>query len=505
MNERIADIVIPHHDRHDHLKNCLDLIDNSLFYIHIESGGSFAENCNRGASKAITDNIIFLNDDTLPTNEDLKALCDIKADIVGVAQKIPHVYAKTKEIFYGINFDRDSKKGIKGVYATCIEDALIPCGVTFLVKKDVWKKLDGFDERFINGGEDSDIGLRALKLGLNIKFYANPITHIHSQSKGRLKHSKQNAELLNKLWDNEETRHMIFGKKALVTNNHLDRFGGSETFTYTMVKELERLGYEVDVFTLTKEMKGMAEKLKDNLVETPKSNYDVIFVNHNTCLDQLADVKGKKIFTSHGIYPRIEQVKDGADKYVAISKEVKQHISNLGKESTYILNGIDLERFRVRKLIRKTAKKVLSLCQGEEANFMIKKACKELGLELVVFQELGERVFNIEKHINEADIVFTLGRGVYEAMACGRDVIVFDSRSYQVDTNLADGRVANNFNEMVECNCSGRKYKKVWEIKDIIEEIKGYKQENGADNREIAEKEFDIKNQVTKYLKLAHE
>lgn len=495
---RIADIVIPHHNRHDRLKECLENIDNSLFYIHIESGGSFAENCNRGAEKAITDNIIILNDDTIPNNEDLKNLCDIKADIVGVAQKIP----TANDVFYGIKFINTKKHELKGDYATEINKAVIPCGVCFLAKKKAWRKLKGFDERFINGGEDSDFGIRALKEGMDIKFYQTPIHHYHSQSEGRLRYSKENQVLLNKLWNNNKTRKMLLKKRVLVTNNHLDRFGGSETFVYSMVKELERLGYKVDVLTLTTEIKGMALELKDNLIETPEDSYDIILINHNTCLEKIRNVTGYKVFTSHGIYPKIEQPIGGGDKYIAISEEVKQHMENLGFKSELIVNGIDCERFKPKKQIRVKPKKVLSLCQGEEANFMIKKACKKLKLELVVFQELNERIFDIEKHISDTDIVFTLGRGVYEAMACGRDVIIYDSRSYQVDSSLADGRVTkDNFKELVKNNCSGRRYMKKWDVDDIIEEIKGYKKKNGDDNREIALKELNIKDKVNQYIK----
>lgn len=36
---------------------------------------------------------------------------------------------------------------------------------------------------------------------------------------------------------------------VLVTNNYLQYLGGSETFTYTLVKEIQRREGDVDVFT----------------------------------------------------------------------------------------------------------------------------------------------------------------------------------------------------------------------------------------------------------------
>lgn len=286
--------------------------------------------------------------------------------------------------------------------------------------------------------------------------------------------------------------------KILLTNNHLDNIGGSETSIYAMTKELERQGDDVDVFTLTSAFTGIARKIKNNIVKKPKKDYDLILVNHNTCYEAIKDLNGYKIFTSHGIYPPVEQPVKGFDRYIAITEEVGLTMRNKGFENNVILNGIDCERFKPLKEINKKPQKVLSLCQGGEANKNIKKVCEILGLELVIFQDLKERVFEIEKHINNADIVFTLGRGAYESMACGRDVIIYDSRGYQ--ESLADGRITkHNFNEVVKHNCSGRRYKKKFVKYDIIEEINRYKKSNGKDNRNIALSKLSIKDKVKEY------
>jgi hypothetical protein len=492
--KRIADIVIPHHDRHDLLAQCLEKLDNSRFHIHIESGGTFAENCNKGAEKAQTDTIIFLNDDTVPDSDQLEEVAKMESDFVGIAQEIPGVDG----ILYGINFKITEGGELKGYYAKSVEDALIPCGVAFMIKKNAWDKLKGFNEKYRNGGEDSDIGIRAIKENLKIAFYEKPIKHHHSQSEGRLAYSKENQVLLNTLWNTKETRKMLFGKrKILVATNHLDRLGGSETFTYTMVKELQRLGHDVDVFTFTKDKVGVQAKL--DVVEKPKDKYDYIFINHNTCLMALQNIGGYKILTSHGKFPQIEQPEVGADKYVSISNEVKAHLKSLGFDSELILNGIDCERFKPKSKLKKTPKKVLSICQGEVANKNIEKACKDLEIK---FEKLDKTVWNVEDKINEADIVFSLGRGAYEAMACGRDVIIFDSRPY-MGFAMADGRVTkSSIDEIIKNNCSGRRYEKEWGVEDIKRTIKYYNPKNGEFNRQYALKNLNIRNQVDKYLNL---
>ena len=197
---KLADIIIPHHNRHDHLKNCLDKLDNKLFNIIIVSGGSFSENCNEGAKIARTDNLIFLNDDTLPDGEILKKMIDCDGDLTGVAQTIP----KHKIIFYGIGYKLKSSGYLEAGLTRKPEENHIPSGYCFKVKRKAWLELGGLDERFKNGGEDQDLGFRAIEKGYKIDYVLEPMTHYESQSEGRFTHGRDNEALLNKLWSKEK-------------------------------------------------------------------------------------------------------------------------------------------------------------------------------------------------------------------------------------------------------------------------------------------------------------
>ena len=84
---KLADIVIPHHNRHDLLKECLSRIDLARFNVIVCSGGTFAENCNRGARATITNTFLFLNDDTEPDSDVLETMGNFDCDLVGVAQE----------------------------------------------------------------------------------------------------------------------------------------------------------------------------------------------------------------------------------------------------------------------------------------------------------------------------------------------------------------------------------------------------------------------------------
>ncbi len=293
---------------------------------------------------------------------------------------------------------------------------------------------------------------------------------------------------------------------VLVTNNYLQYLGGSETFTYTLVKEIQRREGDVDVFTFHR---------SDIFKELPfvtklKEEYDIIFVNHNTCLKHvIKHTKGFKFLTCHGTVPDLEQPVEGADHYVSISEEVQAHLRSKGFESTIIRNGVDCERFKPIKPINKECKNVFCLCQGTEATENIREACKRLGLnffnidgkDFPIGHNNKKSYFNVEEYMNKADIVFTLGRGAYESMACGRNVIVYDSRGYM--GSMADGIITpETINDMLETNCSGRRFGYKYKVDDIIEEIKKYKSEYGEFNRAFALEHLNVRKQLDKYIRI---
>ena len=276
----------------------------------------------------------------------------------------------------------------------------------------------------------------------------------------------------------------------LVANNHLRNYGGSETFTFTLVKEL-RKNHNVDVFTL----------LAGDYLESvePKDEYDLLLINHNSCLDALKDVKGFKIFTSHGIFPPMEQPRPGADAYVAISEEVQQHMKKQGYDAHLIRNGIDCDRFSPKTKINKEIKKVLSMCQGYKAAVLIEEACEELGIE---FEEIERDVWDVENYINNADLVVTLGRGAYESMACGRAVLLYDDRVYIPNGEPYGDGIVEDWEEIAKHNFSGRLLKNYYTVEQLKEEILKYNPSMGNINRGVAEEHFNIKKQVNKYLQI---
>lgn len=193
-----ADIIIPHHNRHDLLKECLKYLDLEKYNIIIVCGNTFAINCNKGAEIAKTNNIIFLNDDTEPTPQFIDGVSELIETnyIVGVKQYL----IDKKECFVGVNVKLDREKGVLGERTSNIKNETIPSGVCFGIKRKDWLVLGGFDINFRNGGEDTDLFLRAkYEKNMKFKFYTEyPLLHKHSQSEGRHRYSQQNIIYLNK-------------------------------------------------------------------------------------------------------------------------------------------------------------------------------------------------------------------------------------------------------------------------------------------------------------------
>lgn len=183
-----ADIIIPHHDRHDLLIKSLSCIPLGEYNVIVVSGGTFAENCNRGAKASITGRLIFMNDDCYPTAGQLMKITEKlkEFEVVGIGQ------IRGQQKIYGVKL----KNGPS--HAFTLEDTDIPLGFLFGITKECFNSLRGFDDNFKNGGEDSDLFLRAKWEGFDIHMIGDLVPHDHSQSTGRYAHSEENILLLEK-------------------------------------------------------------------------------------------------------------------------------------------------------------------------------------------------------------------------------------------------------------------------------------------------------------------
>ncbi len=299
--------------------------------------------------------------------------------------------------------------------------------------------------------------------------------------------------------------------KILMTNHTHKYFAGSEVFTYTLAVELQRLGNEIICFS--PRQGKLVEKLREEGImvtdDLSSINNDIDLIHahhrHEALLSFARFLDRPMILVCHGILPWQEQpLKAGLNiyKYVAVSEEVRDHlIQNHGidpQKTRIIRNGVDLNRFYCKQPINPGLKHLLILSNHfpEQQLSIIKEACKSKG---IIVEKVGipERIiWNVEDFINQADIVITLGRGVLEAIACKRVVIVYDY-------NGADGLVTpGNYLLLRQKSFSGRTNKLQYTVDSLVGELDRCDPNIMDHLFDFAVKEHDISIIARQYLEL---
>lgn len=289
--------------------------------------------------------------------------------------------------------------------------------------------------------------------------------------------------------------------KILLGTHYLAKTGGTENYTYALAMELQRLGHDVEHFAI--ERGRVSSMLEEKGIPFMSSDhYDLILSNHTTVVEKLYPY-GFVIQTCHGTLPQLEQPSPYADAYVGVSPEVKEHLLKLGYESTVIFNGIDCKRFYPKEPVSPTLTTVLSLSHSETANDFFKRCCEKAGLKFLQSNKFTDDVWSIEDLINQSDLVVGLGRSAYDAMACGRAVLVYDLRELYMGEFLGEGMLTpQNIEKSMSCNCTGKASRLKYDEQSFIQEMQKYSPELASWGREYALENLNIEKAVEKYLNI---
>ena len=172
-----------------------------------EKNLGFAGACNRGAKAAQGEFLFFLNNDLVLLPgwlEPMRAVAQRRrAALVGNVQ----LNAATDAVDHaGIFFNAKGKPEHHRASPllarlTGVRQVAALTGACFAIRRLTWLSLGGFDEGFINGGEDIDLCLRARLAGLeNYISLRSVVCHHISQSPGRRLHDEQNSRRLLVRW-----------------------------------------------------------------------------------------------------------------------------------------------------------------------------------------------------------------------------------------------------------------------------------------------------------------
>lgn len=181
-------IIIPTiNARPDLLSMCVASVEPTLTdtdELLVVDGGTFAENCNRGASEANGDILIFLNDDCKVDQDDwLDVLTEPfttpEVGIVGCRLIYPNGHIQHAGVYFTVEAE-----GLRANNRTWDCDSgpvEAVTGACMAVRRDTYTALGGFDPEYRNGYEDIDFCLRALQAGHLIHYTAD-CTLIHHES-----------------------------------------------------------------------------------------------------------------------------------------------------------------------------------------------------------------------------------------------------------------------------------------------------------------------------------
>lgn len=237
-------------------------------------------------------------------------------------------------------------------------------------------------------------------------------------------------------------------------NNTLSLLAGSETWTEAMAKQFKKMGHEVTVYSpslgfiaMQLEAAGIhcvdSLQLKNGIApfdftlkQDLDMHFDVAICNHHDITKAIRKAYPYLpiIATIHGIihqgengeiFPEHPAVDARVSAFVAVSEEVQDVLMMQYKLDSFLLrNGIDLERFSFKK--RNEKPKVFLI----NSNYMtlempefaiIKEVAVHYGAELRAigsgFNQDG--TYNVEKILEDVDIVFAMGRSLVEGMARG--------------------------------------------------------------------------------------
>jgi O-antigen biosynthesis protein len=185
--------------------------DRFLVLLNDRNRGYAATN-NRGAEAATGDLLVLLNNDLILTPRWIEPMLSAlharpSFGMIGNVQRtvstgaVDHtgiiVNAKGKPVH-----DRTLPP-----FASTIKMVPAVTGACLLIRADTWRRLDGFDTAFVNGGEDVDLCLRAARIGLLTAVAQRSVIYHHvSSSPGRKRRDEENSQLLATRWRNELTQ-----------------------------------------------------------------------------------------------------------------------------------------------------------------------------------------------------------------------------------------------------------------------------------------------------------
>jgi len=205
-NDPLVSVIIVNYNGKEHLEKCLEslskvnynkfeiiIVDNnsidgsieflmknypSIIIIKLDENKGFAEPNNIAAKIAKGDYLLFLNNDTIVTSNFISEMINVieNDDEIAICQSL------LLKPDGSIDSSGDFIDELGVVYSSKIMTKIVrnissPRAASMLVKKNIFKELEGFDEKFFASFEDVDLGWRTWIAGYKIKLVPSSIVY----------------------------------------------------------------------------------------------------------------------------------------------------------------------------------------------------------------------------------------------------------------------------------------------------------------------------------------
>jgi GT2 family glycosyltransferase len=278
---------------------------NNFRFISNDENLGFAKASNIGAKISRSQNILFLNNDTVVSKGAIDELyCSInsgEAKSLKIGAAGPLLLYPDKKIqqagimfeerlvpynaYSGMDISGCGQSDIKNtIYIRSYNALTAAC---LMLKKEVFETVGGFDDGYINGFEDVDFCLKLREAGYRLIF--NPksiIFHFEEKTAGRKKHDIENINrFIKKWWLKYKRDNYIFAEMDnLFISNKSKNDVSKYYISLNSVKSIES---EIDFLTLNKRYEE-ALRLCNNLLEL--NEYDIKIYNKRIDIKRSLDI-----------------------------------------------------------------------------------------------------------------------------------------------------------------------------------------------------------------------
>jgi hypothetical protein len=274
------------------------------------------------------------------------------------------------------------------------------------------------------------------------------------------------------------------------------------------MRELHRQGHEVRVYA--PEGGQFAFAFPWSPFISTEWRPDRIIAQHTPCALTLREAFPAHPITyiSHGVSPDIDQPPLDANitHWVAINEQVRDYLQLhriAARDISLIRNPVDtFHYYPLRTPLRRTPQVLFVSNYKKWLNYgRLSKACAILGWSFHAVGSPYRRSRDMVHDMNEADLIVSWGRGILEAMSCGRAVYSLDKSPPAGDGYLDESTYyysrTHNFSHFVSGDCRYENFT----VDMIVEQLQRYHPVDGIRNRELIETYHDVRDVVDALLR----